>query len=216
VPVPVFVDAEGGCLAYRKLPGVPMLDLPPPVRASLAARVAAQLGGLLAALHAVPPTRMASQVERDDQPLPDSLADAAADYQAIAHRIPPGSRGPIEMFLAAAPPEPAQTLVFSHNDLGIEHVLVDVATGDVTGVIDWSDAAITDPAYDFGLILRDLGPAPLDAAVAAYGRADPPFRERVVFYARCAMVEDLRYGVETGRSAYADKSVLSLPWLFAV
>jgi aminoglycoside phosphotransferase (APT) family kinase protein len=193
-----------------------MLGLPPPVRASLAARVASQLGGLLAALHAVPPTRMASLVERDDQPLPDSLADAAADYQAIAHRIPPGSRGTIEAFLAGAPPEPAPTLVFSHNDLGIEHVLVVPATGDVSGVIDWSDASITDAAYDFGLILRDLGPAALDAALTAYGPADARFRERAVFHARCAMVEDLRYGVETGRSAYADKSVSSLPWLFAV
>jgi aminoglycoside phosphotransferase (APT) family kinase protein len=36
-------------------------------------------------------------------------------------------------------------LVLSHNDLGIEHVLVDPATLEVTGVVDWSDAAIVDP-----------------------------------------------------------------------
>jgi hypothetical protein len=28
VPVPSFTVAEQGCLAYRKLPGVPLLDLP--------------------------------------------------------------------------------------------------------------------------------------------------------------------------------------------
>lgn len=216
VPAPVFVDADGGCLAYRKLPGVPMLDLPPPERASLAARVALQLGGFLATLHATPPARMASLVERDDQSLPDWLIDAAADYQSIAHRIPHQGRGPIEAFLADPPPQPAPTLVFSHNDLGIEHVLADAATGDVSGVIDWSDAAITDAAYDLGLVLRDLGPAALDAALAAYGPADPLVRERAIFYARCAMLEDLRYGVEAGRPIYVDKSVRSLPWLFAV
>ena len=215
VPAPMFVDADGGCLAYRKLPGVPMLDLPPSARASLAASVAAQLGGFLAALHATPPARMASLVERDDQPLPDWLIDAAADYHAIAQRIPHQGRGPIEAFLAAAPPQPAPTLVFSHNDLGIEHILLDAATGDVSGVIDWSDAAITDGAYDLGLILRDLGPIALDAALAAYGPADALFRERAVFYARCAMLEDLRYGVEAERPAYVDKSLGSLPWLFA-
>ena len=216
VPVPVFVDADGGCLAYRKLPGVPMLDLPPSAQAWLAARVAAQLGGFLAALHATPPTRMASLVERDEQPLPDWLVDAAADYHTIAQRIPHQGRGPIEAFLSHAPPQPAPTLVFSHNDLGIEHVLVDAATGRVSGVIDWSDAAITDAAYDLGLIHRDLGPTALDAALAAYGPADALLRERAVFYARCAMLEDLRYGVEAGRPAYVDKSVRSLPWLFAV
>ena len=104
--------------------------------------------------------------------------------------------------------------MFSHNDLGIEHVLVDAATGRIRGVIDWSDAALTDPAYDLGLIHRDLGPAALDAALAAYGRVDAGLRERVRFYARCAALEDLRYGVEAGRRAYAEKSLRSLPWLF--
>jgi aminoglycoside phosphotransferase (APT) family kinase protein len=42
--------------------------------------------------------------------------------------------------------------VFSHNDLGIEHVLIDPGTWTVTGIIDWSDAAIVDPAIDFGLL----------------------------------------------------------------
>src|SRR5215211_4430951 len=32
VPEPVFTAAEQGCLAYRKLPGVPLLDLPLPPR----------------------------------------------------------------------------------------------------------------------------------------------------------------------------------------
>jgi hypothetical protein len=33
---------------------------------------------------------------------------------------------------------------------GIEHVLVDQDTFAVTGVLDWTDAALVDPAYDFG------------------------------------------------------------------
>ncbi len=37
-------------------------------------------------------------------------------------------------------------------------MLVDPDTWEVTGIIDWSDAAIVDPAYDFGLLYRDLGP----------------------------------------------------------
>lgn len=49
---------------------------------------------------------------------------------------------PVEAFLYASPPGGGYALVFSHNGLGIEHVLVDPVTWRVTGVIDWGDAAL--------------------------------------------------------------------------
>jgi aminoglycoside phosphotransferase (APT) family kinase protein len=74
--------------------------------------------------------------------------------------------------------------VFCHNDLGIEHVLVAPDSGAITGVIDWSDAALTDPARDFGLVHRDLGPAALAAALTNYPAGDTAaLRERAAFYA---------------------------------
>ena len=101
-------------------------------------------------------------------------------------------------------PDGAIQPVFSHNDLGIEHVLVDPDTGAVTGIIDWTDAAIVDPAYDFGLIFRDLGIL----------RGGAELHERAVFYARCKVFEDLRYGLSTGLTSYTRKCLGSLPWLF--
>jgi aminoglycoside phosphotransferase (APT) family kinase protein len=93
-------------------------------------------------------------------------------------------------------------------------VLVDPATGAVTGVIDWSDAGLTDPAHDFGLILRDLGPTALAGAVRAYGGEVSTVR--AWFYARCKLLEDLAYGLRTGRDAYVIKSLTGLAWLFPV
>jgi aminoglycoside phosphotransferase (APT) family kinase protein len=87
----------------------------------------------------------------------------------------------------------------------------------VTGIIDWSDAAIVDPAVDFGLLYRDLGPAAADAAMGSYrtGTDDlVTLAERAVFYARCRVFEDLAYGLETGRVAYVDKSLAAMAWLF--
>jgi aminoglycoside phosphotransferase (APT) family kinase protein len=43
VPQPSFTIPDQGCLAYRKLPGVPLLDLPPPQRSAHASSVAARL-----------------------------------------------------------------------------------------------------------------------------------------------------------------------------
>ena len=133
----------------------------------------------------------------------------------------------IAAFLHATPPEPTHEIVFSHNDLGIEHVLVDAATLTVSGVIDFSDAALDDPSYDFGLILRDLGPNALAAALAGYAAslptdadaidrsaADVTAPARAGFYARCSVLEDLRYGIDTGRLSYVSKSIAALDWLF--
>ncbi|MEV0729461.1 phosphotransferase [Polymorphospora sp. NPDC050346] len=216
VPTPLFAAPELGCLAYRKVPGVPLLDLPD--RLAYAAPVAAAIGRLLGALHAVPVERMAEVAEPDHQPLPDWLAEAVENHAALAGRLPAEHGAAIGAFLAAPPPDGGYVPVFSHNDLGVEHVLVDPATRTVTGVVDWSDAAIVDPAYDFGLLLRDLGPAALETALDAAGRTGPDrdgLRNRALFYARCGVFEDLVYGFEApDRSAYVDKSLAALHWLF--
>ncbi|GAA4059697.1 phosphotransferase family protein [Nonomuraea soli] len=204
VPEPLFADPGLGCLGYRRLPGTPLLGLPVPDPS--AARLGTTVGELLAALHA---GRMVSLVELDVQPGAAWLEEAAETYAAVAGQVPAAYRPRIEAFLAAPPPHDGYEPVFSHNDLGIEHVLVDPATLAVTGVIDWSDAALCDPAYDFGLLYRDLGPVALDSALRAYGEADG-IRERAVFHARCSVLEDLAYGV----AAYVDKSVAAFAWLF--
>jgi aminoglycoside phosphotransferase (APT) family kinase protein len=87
----------------------------------------------------------------------------------------------------------------------------------IAGVIDWSDAAICDRAYDFGLLLRDLGPTALDAALGCYGIDTDvaTLTQRAWFYARCAAIEDLAYGLETGHHEYTTKSLDALPWLFS-
>jgi aminoglycoside phosphotransferase (APT) family kinase protein len=208
VPRPVFTDLGHGCVAYRKVPGAPLLDLPRSAWSAHAAPIAATLGGFLTALHAVPVDRMAGLVDVDDQPLAEWRRDAAGLYATVAGRVPAAHRPAVEAFLASPPPDSGHPLVFSHNDLGIEHVLVDPAGWTVTGVIDWGDAAIVDPAYDVGLLYRDLGPPALDAY--------PDGVERAVFYARCSVFEDLAYGLETGQERYLDKSVAAMAWLFPV
>ncbi|BCB91566.1 hypothetical protein Psuf_088790 [Phytohabitans suffuscus] len=209
VPVPSFTDV--GCLAYPKVPGVPLLD----AAGVDGVPVAAELGGFLAALHAAPVERMGKLVATDDLPADEWRREARETYASVSAHIPSAYRRRIEAFLETPAPQDPDALVFSHNDLGVEHVLVDPLTGAVTGVIDWSDAAIVDPAFDFGLVHRDLGPAALDAALAAYGGGAEHLRSRAVFYARCNVFEDLAYGLETSRERYVAKSMVALEWLFA-
>ena len=217
VPKPVFVVTELGCLAYRKVTGVPLLELPRSDRAELAASVGAELGRFLSVLNALPVDRMSELVGLDDQPFEGWRADAADLYGAVGEAIPKAFHLAIGAFLRAPPPAEDHPLVFSHNDLGVEHVLVDPNTGAVSGIIDWSDVAIVDPAYDLGLIYRDLGPEALEAALSGYragGSGDANLVERATFYARCSVFEDLSYGLRFGWPAYSEKSLTALTWLF--
>jgi aminoglycoside phosphotransferase (APT) family kinase protein len=217
VPEPCFRVPEQGCLAYFALPGRPLIDLPAPQRSTHMRSIAAVLGRFLAALHTAPADRMADLVGTDDEPKELWLAEATATYETIADAVPRGHRAAVEAFLATTPPADRHGLVFSHNDLGIEHVLVEPVSGTVTGVLDWSDAAIVDPAYDFGLVYRDLGPAALDTALAEYRTAAHDMRAiraRAAFYARCSVLEDMVYGLEHGLHKYLDKSLTALTWLY--
>jgi aminoglycoside phosphotransferase (APT) family kinase protein len=179
--------------------------------------IATALGDFLTAIHSVSAERFSDLVTSDDHPFKEWTLDAAALYATVAERIPEANRGSIETFLRAPPPQERYSTAFSHNDLGIEHVLVDPATWALTGIIDWSDAAFADPAYDLGLIYRDLGPAALDAALRSYRNEKEPvdaLRKRATFYARCSVFEDLVYGVARGLTPYTDKSLAAMNWLF--
>ncbi|GLZ06728.1 hypothetical protein Acsp03_41940 [Actinomadura sp. NBRC 104412] len=242
VPEPVFVDGEAGVLAYRKLPGVPLLGHP--VKDPLL--LAPALGRFLSALHQA--DGMERLVPRDVEPLAVWLADAEETYAqpfqmkkrsppargrtatpivnpdtppakandvlwtTLASQLPAEYRPRIESFLAAPPPDEPQEHVFSHNDLGAEHILVDVGTSTITGIIDWTDAAITDPMHDLALLYRDLGPEVFEAVLRHY--EGPCDRERVLFYARCSVLEDIAYGLATGSYLYADAGIAHLPWIF--
>jgi aminoglycoside phosphotransferase (APT) family kinase protein len=192
VPVPRFADADTGVLAYPLLPGRPLLGHAPP---PAAARV---LGRFLRALHDVDPDDVADLVPVEDADPDEWLAEL---------------EGPAELVDAVrtAVPEAAVERVLCHNDLGAEHLLE--RDGEITGVIDWSDAAVTDPALDFARLYRDFGPEFLAQALDAYGGL-PGAGPRIAFFARCAALEDLAFGIASGRGEYAESARRSLAWLF--
>jgi aminoglycoside phosphotransferase (APT) family kinase protein len=212
VPEPVFTDAEAGILAYRRLPGLPLLDHP----VAEPARLAPALGVFLSGLHRAPLEEVGHLVERDSYPLTAWHGDAERDYRVIAEHVPAASRRPLEDFLGRRPPAEPRVEAFCHNDLGAEHVLVDVRASKITGIIDWTDAAIADPVRDLALVYRDLGPEVFGLTVAYY---EDPFddaaRERAVFYARCKLLEDVAHGLSTpGAHRYAEAGLARLDRLF--
>jgi aminoglycoside phosphotransferase (APT) family kinase protein len=206
-PGPVLSQPAEGFLAYPKVPGIPLAHLPLPWH--VPPGFAPAIGAFLGRLHAFPLDRARRLVEYDVWPLPEWLSAAEQEFAGVAHHVPQAFHGRIERFLATPVPAEPGEFAFCHNDLGIEHVLVDPETREITGIIDWADAAIADPAIDFARLYRDLGPSILDALCE-----DAALRERAVFYGRCTVFEDLAYGLDTGRHTYVDNSLAALEWLF--
>jgi hypothetical protein len=122
VPMPGFADEEAGVLAYPLLPGSPLLGRIPPPGA------AAVLGDFLRRLHAIDVANVSGLVPTEDANPDEWLADL---------------EGPVELLhvVRTTVPEPSPYRVLAHADLGAEHILE--YRGDLSGVIDWSDAAIT-------------------------------------------------------------------------
>ena len=76
-------------------------------------------------------------------------------------------------------------LRFTHNDLSPDHVIVDSKTGKLAGIIDWSDAALGDPARDFVFLVTWRGWGFAEEVLRYYPHAlDRDFRERLRFVAR--------------------------------
>jgi aminoglycoside phosphotransferase (APT) family kinase protein len=86
-----------------------------------------------------------------------------------------------------------------HSDLGPEHMLV--RDDRLTGVIDWGDVRIGDPALDYAWLLH--GPFP-DWDI------DPELRRRARFYHRLAPFYSVHYGVFTKQPGYVDRALATL------
>jgi len=93
---------------------------------------------------------------------------------------------------------------FIHDDFQPEHVLVNPATGRLSGIIDWG-AGLGDPARDFGYMLLLGGWSFFQRALRAYDLPlDADFAERTLFGARLGSLDWLGYSITHGGHTAGD------------
>lgn len=96
-----------------------------------------------------------------------------------------------------------------HGDFAAEHVYLD-RQGRLSGVLDWSDAALGDPARDLAGLMHWGDAALLAAARVAYPATGPSCGavwERAAWYALCRALGDLAFGL-TGGAAGGQEAYL--------
>jgi aminoglycoside phosphotransferase (APT) family kinase protein len=193
VPRFEFVSLDPVLVGYRKLGGEPM-------RASCPAGTARDVARFLSELHSFPLERAFELRLGTDAWRAESAAELSDLHKQVAPLLTPEeaevAAAMFHEYLgdgSSSGFEPALV----HADLGPEHLLSD---GDrLTGVIDWTDARIGDPALDFAWLLHGPDPAFADALVESYdGRVDEAFRRRASFFHRVGPWHEVIYGLSLG------------------
>jgi len=209
LPVPQFDHVwrggpihQGPFVGYRKIPGVPMTARHPAHGGS--ANPARQLGSFLTALHRFP-AALAGSASLDVTGAAGWRRYYEELYETVRRRVVPlleaKSWEPMcrawEAFLRDETNfEFAPALI--HRDLSGEHILYDEQRGKITGLIDWEDAAIGDPVFDFTGLL-DYGDPFVAKVFEAYeGPAERPALGRARFYKAIVPCYEVLFGLDTG------------------
>ncbi|MFJ4671188.1 phosphotransferase family protein [Kitasatospora purpeofusca] len=140
-------------------------------------RISVQAGETLAALHALDPGPLADVLGPGDWGAFTDRQRAGAVGRQRERGLPDAWLERIPGFLDAAelPREPERVLL--HTEFMRQHLLLDPATGRLSGLFDFEPAMIGDRAYDFvgvGVFVTRAEPGLMARFAAGYGRAVDP------------------------------------------
>jgi len=105
--------------------------------------------------------------------------------------------------------------VLAHCDLGCEHIFCDPERSILTGVIDWGDANLGDPAIDFvGLHLRHGRDFTKQVLTRYQSEVDAFFWRRIDFYLCYPPYSELLYGAYSGGETFIARGLAGLQEIF--
>lgn len=222
VPIPSYSFAGRPTEAFpHRFGGYPKLCGAPANRAELSTRaigsLAPSLGRFLSWLHAAPiddALALGVADQRHIDALGEARHEAIEELPIVLRVLPDAPTANWRTYLEGARPHPRPSaFALVHNDLAAEHVLVDANLSGVTGVIDWSDAAVGDRATDLGGIFHWGGAALLDAVLAHYtGEIDDGLLSRARCLAAARGVLDVGFGLDRNDRSYIENGVRAIRW----
>lgn len=188
VPEPRWItgpcDAfEHGAIGYRKLPGRIMTE--ESFYASDRAALAHSFAEFIAALHAIPREAVPMlRVRTPEQRI--EIETSVRDYvmPVLREKLTEHEYPLAEAWWARYLGDPeivSYDAKMTHGDIWWANVLVDDTGARITGVIDWDEAVVGDPARDFGGLAylgEDFMESALDAYETIVGADDSALRHR--------------------------------------
>lgn len=139
-------------------------------------KLADDLASFLRVLHSlsVDAAQACGVAQLDSAERARNLREEAAEK--ILEFLEPLTRRRLDETLArwSQAPHESQVPVLLHADIAPGHLLFDPPAGNLTGVIDFGDIVIGEPARDFIYIYEDYGPEILEEVLSCYAGKDAP------------------------------------------
>jgi aminoglycoside phosphotransferase (APT) family kinase protein len=156
------------------------------------------IGAFLRALHDVPLREFGLDLDIDDQLLPTIARMERVVLPWLDPALRPAGAALLDRVARATP------LVFAHRDVGPAHVLV--MGGSVSGIIDWTDACLGDPAIDLAWVLHGTPGRFRNGVLRAY---HPSFeeRQRSMDWHRLGPWHEVLWGLDEGAQDYVESGL---------
>jgi aminoglycoside 2''-phosphotransferase len=98
-----------------------------------------------------------------------------------------------------------------HADLCADHILCDLERQQVSGIIDWEDATLGDPALDFVGLAYIAGWEPVERILNPYrGIVEDTFRRRIAFYLQAVPFHQILFGLQTNDQNHIQEGIHTL------
>ena len=197
---------------YPGLPGVPAIGVEPAAENPVG--LAPVLGEFLSSLHEFPVEAATALGVPEYAPgllLDDVRDETLDDLHRVRQVIPDVPEEAWRSFFERRPATTGVAPTLVHGDLAAEHILIDPQGPAVTGIIDWSEVSVSDPAIDFAGLWHWRGSELASAVLSQYrGRHDDGLLDRARYFGACRGVGDVVFGLETGRPEYLRAGIRAL------
>ncbi len=162
------------------------------------------VGDFLRALHSVDVDEAHRHGARDAAVSYDDLQETVTRMErSVVPLLPPHLTGRGAALLERMHAPPMITGVI-HGDLGPEHIRV--VGEEVTGVIDWGDSCVFDPALDLAWTTLGAAPAFAEAVVSAY-QPDGELLTRARDWHLLGPWHEVLYGLGSGGPAFVESGL---------
>jgi aminoglycoside 2''-phosphotransferase len=182
LPVPDYQYSGDDFGGYRKIRGSSLsIELFQNLSGGSRERIAQQLGQFLSTIHNFPMDE-AKQIGLTED-WDGWYVKIIQNYrETAAPMLSPSARKTTLHFIERTIAEPFEVRVI-HGDFALEdHVFFDVQRQELSGVIDFADVTLNDPAHDFQNIVEYGGEGFYDVVMENYqGRDDPTLLKRIKF-----------------------------------
>jgi aminoglycoside phosphotransferase (APT) family kinase protein len=193
VQIPVPSDCDGAMMVYRKLEGEP---LQPYLLGQLdSAQLARDIAGFMGALHNI----RAHDAISWGVPAINRTARLLAAADRILPAIPSEWRAEALLWREGFVERPHPDVPI-HGDLWYENILIDTRTGRLSGVLDFDEASIGDPAWDLATQMH-CGRGFAALVFEAYPSKDASMWARAEALFRLRPFEGLDWALQHGDSA---------------